>query len=132
LIAADASSVGNYGCKAFPRRHFSSPGAKDLSSGGWHNRLYNAHDPSRLWYRRGIGRGTSSAIPGCAPRRSVFLEEDAPARGVNRHGEVGEDSRAEESGFAGEKLPCVKACLHTVDSVVGEIDNCIDIGDRPT
>jgi hypothetical protein len=64
--------------------------------------------------------------------RSVFLEEDAPARGVDRHGEVGENSRAEESGFTGEKLPCVKARLHTADAVFGEIDNCIDIRDRPT
>ena len=66
------------------------------------------------------------------PDRSVFLEEDAPARGVDRHGEVGKDSRAEESGFTGEKLPCVKARLHTVDPVFGEIDNGVDIRDRPT
>ena len=81
---------------------------------------------------RRIDAGRPQLMADELPERSVFLEEDAPARGVDCHGEVGEDSRAEESGFTGEKLPCVKARLHTVDPVFGEIDNCVDIRDRPT
>lgn len=65
-------------------------------------------------------------------QESVFLKENAPARGIDSHGEVRKNAGAQETGFTREELSCVKAGLHAADPVFGKIDNCLDISDRST
>ena len=125
------------------------PYAKGLSTAGWHNRRQRRCDRSRA-----VGMGSSPRYTAVSSRpslssgvdaervhpgrvdspdaNSVFLEEDAPARGIDRHGEVREDAGAQESGFAREKLPCMKARLHAADPIFGKINNRVDISDGAT
>jgi hypothetical protein len=77
------------------------------------------------------GRGHPGRV--CFPdAKSILLKEDAPTGSVDRHGEVGKDSGAQEAGFARKKLPCMEASLHAADPVFGKIDNRVDICDRTT
>ena len=64
--------------------------------------------------------------------QSVFPENQARTGSVDGHDEVRKDAGAQQAGFAGEKLPLVKAGLHAADSVFGKIHNRLDISHRPT
>ena len=76
----------------------------------------------RFLLKLAFSEGLGSAL---APQ-SVFPENQARTGGVRK------DAGAQQAGFAGEKLPLVKAGLHAADSVFGKIHNRLDISHRPT
>jgi hypothetical protein len=81
----------------------------------------------RFLLKLAFSEGLGSAL---APQ-SVFPENQARTGGVG-DGEVRKDAGAQQAGFAGEKLPLVKAGLHAADPVFGKIHNRLDISHRPT
>jgi hypothetical protein len=82
----------------------------------------------RFLLKLAFSEGLGSAL---APQ-SVFPENQARTGGVDGDGEVRKDAGAQQAGFAGEKLPLVKAGLHAADPVFGKIHNRLDISHRPT
>jgi hypothetical protein len=82
----------------------------------------------RFLLKLAFSEGLGSAL---APQ-SVFPENHASTGGVDGDGEVRKDAGVQQAGFAGEKLPLVKAGLHAADPVFGKIHNRLDISHRPT